>query len=149
MPFACPLYLGLTNGPLMLVCRAVSSHRLVPGDVVVVLRGKATCDLVLLQGNCLVEESILSGEVLCSVLVPHIRLVCLHHTWTSHAQHCLCKRRRLLLFLLPLCGVVVCALAAEPDLPCCWFLQQHLSIGILQLKPCLEQHVRSACMHWR
>lgn len=44
-------------------CRGVSSHRLVPGDVVVLLRGKATCDMVLLQGSCLVEESILSGEV--------------------------------------------------------------------------------------
>ena len=35
-----------------------------PGDVVVLLRGKATCDMVLLTGNCLVEESMLSGEVL-------------------------------------------------------------------------------------
>ena len=34
-----------------------------PGDIVVVLRGKATCDMVLLQGTCLVEESMLSGEV--------------------------------------------------------------------------------------
>ena len=45
-------------------CRAVSSRRLVPGDVLVLLRGKATCDMVLLRGNCLVEESMLSGEVL-------------------------------------------------------------------------------------
>ena len=44
-------------------CRAVSSHRLVPGDVVVLLPGKATCDMVLLRGCCLVEESLLSGEV--------------------------------------------------------------------------------------
>lgn len=49
--------------------RAVSSHRLVPGDVVLVLRGKVTCDLVLLQGSCLVEESMLSGEV--RRLFPH------------------------------------------------------------------------------
>ena len=45
------------------VCRAVSSRSLVPGDVVVILPGKATCDMVLLRGNCLVEESNLSGEV--------------------------------------------------------------------------------------
>lgn len=45
------------------VCRATSSRRLVPGDVIVVLPGAATCDLVLLQGTCLVEESNLSGEV--------------------------------------------------------------------------------------
>lgn len=34
-----------------------------PGDVVVLQRGKATCDMVLLKGSCLVEESMLSGEV--------------------------------------------------------------------------------------
>ena len=45
-------------------CRAISSRWLVPGDVIVLLPGKATCDMVLLQGNCLVEESVLSGEVL-------------------------------------------------------------------------------------
>lgn len=44
-------------------CRALLSHRLVPGDVIVVLPGKATCDMVLLRGSCLVEESLLSGEV--------------------------------------------------------------------------------------
>ena len=43
--------------------RAVSSHTLVPGDVVVLQRGKAMCDMVLLQGACLVVESMLSGEV--------------------------------------------------------------------------------------
>lgn len=42
---------------------ALSSRRLVPGDVVVLQRGKATCDMVLLRGACLVEESMLSGEV--------------------------------------------------------------------------------------
>ncbi|DBA65621.1 TPA: hypothetical protein ACH3X2_002681 [Trebouxia sp. C0005] len=42
--------------------RAVSPRRLVPGDVVVLLAGKATCDMVLLRGSCLVEESLLSGE---------------------------------------------------------------------------------------
>ena len=50
-------------------CRAVASHRLVPGDVVVLLPGKATCDMVLLRGNCLVEESLLSGEVLSVLLL--------------------------------------------------------------------------------
>ena len=43
--------------------RAAGSHRLVPGDIMVLQRGKATCDMVLLQGSCLVEESMLSGEV--------------------------------------------------------------------------------------
>ena len=44
--------------------RACPSHRLVPGDVVVLQKGKAACDMVMLRGSCLVEESMLSGEVL-------------------------------------------------------------------------------------
>ena len=43
--------------------RATASYRLVPGDVIVLQRGRAVCDMVLLQGACLVNESILSGEV--------------------------------------------------------------------------------------
>ena len=43
--------------------RALPAWKLVPGDVVVVQRGKASCDMVLLLGSCLVEESMLSGEV--------------------------------------------------------------------------------------
>ena len=43
--------------------RGVSSHRLLPGDVVVLQPGKALFDMVLLQGNCLCVESMLSGEV--------------------------------------------------------------------------------------
>lgn len=49
--------------------RAVSSHMLVPGDVVVVQQGKAMCDMVILQGVCLVIESMLSGEVQTTSLV--------------------------------------------------------------------------------
>ena len=43
--------------------RGVSSHRLLPGDVLVLQPGKALFDMVLLQGNCLCVESMLSGEV--------------------------------------------------------------------------------------
>lgn len=43
--------------------RAVSSHRLLPGDIVVLRPGKAMYDMILLQGSCLVMESMLSGEV--------------------------------------------------------------------------------------
>lgn len=43
--------------------RALLAKQLVPGDVIVVQRGSAACDLVLLRGTCLVEESMLSGEV--------------------------------------------------------------------------------------
>ena len=59
----------LPNPPSLPPYRAISSQRLVPGDVIVVLPGSATCDMVLLQGNCLVEESNLSGEVI-SLLLP-------------------------------------------------------------------------------
>ena len=43
--------------------RAISSHRLVPGDVVVLQRGKAMFDMVLLRGACLLNKAMLSGEV--------------------------------------------------------------------------------------
>lgn len=43
--------------------QAMSSHKLVPGDVIVLQKGKAMCDMVLLRGSCLVTESMLSGEV--------------------------------------------------------------------------------------
>ena len=43
--------------------RALLAKQLVPGDVIVVQRGQVTCDMVLLRGTCLVEESMLSGEV--------------------------------------------------------------------------------------
>ena len=43
--------------------RAISSHKLVPGDVVVLKSGKALCDMVLLRGTCMVVEATLSGEV--------------------------------------------------------------------------------------
>ena len=43
--------------------RATASHRLVPGDVVVLQEGRAVCDMVMLRGACLVTESMLSGEV--------------------------------------------------------------------------------------
>lgn len=43
--------------------RAVSSHSLVPGDIIVLRQGKAVCDTVIMQGSCLVTESMLSGEV--------------------------------------------------------------------------------------
>lgn len=50
-------------------CRAVSSRRLVPGGVIAVLQGRATCDMVLLRGSSLVEESMLSGEVIFLALI--------------------------------------------------------------------------------
>ena len=57
--------------------RAMSSYRLVPGDVVVLQHGRALSDLVLLQGTCLVNESMLSGEVctFCSCSVCQVILV--------------------------------------------------------------------------
>ena len=42
--------------------QAMSSMHLVPGDVIVVQVGHAVCDMVLLQGNALAEESRLTGQ---------------------------------------------------------------------------------------
>ena len=53
------------------------SYRLVPGDIVVLLPGKATADMVVLQGNCLVEESVLSGEVLFQLMYPCANCCCI------------------------------------------------------------------------
>lgn len=44
---------------------AASSRQLVPGDVIVLQQGAALCDMVLLRGSCLVDESKLTGEVRC------------------------------------------------------------------------------------
>lgn len=55
--------------------RAVSSHRLVPGDVIVLQRGRALVDMVLLRGNCIVEESMLSGEVWARLGLPRVSLL--------------------------------------------------------------------------
>ena len=65
--------------------RGVSSHRLLPGDVLVLQPGKALFDMVLLQGNCLCVESMLSGEV----CVPAV-LLYLHSPTarTAGAQPC-------------------------------------------------------------
>ena len=45
---------------------AGKSTQLVPGDVIVVQTGQAVCDMVLLQGNALTEESRLTGQVILS-----------------------------------------------------------------------------------
>jgi len=67
--------------------RAVSSHRLLPGDVMVLQAGKALCDMVVLQGTCIVMESMLSGEVIAhtSPCFTQVRSdqVCLHHSTVS------------------------------------------------------------------
>ena len=64
--------------------RACPSHRLVPGDVVVLQKGKAACDMVMLRGSCLVEESMLSGEVLFTTTAL---LVMLHAHSSCAAWH--------------------------------------------------------------
>ena len=53
--------------------RALPAYRLVPGDIIVLQEGRPTCDVVLLQGNCLVSESMLSGEV--AYAVPSLMLL--------------------------------------------------------------------------
>ena len=48
--------------------RAIPSYRLVPGDIIVLQQGRPTCDMLLLQGSCLVSEAMISGEVAYAVL---------------------------------------------------------------------------------
>ena len=74
--------------------RACPSHRLVPGDVVVLQKGKAACDMVMLRGSCLVEESMLSGEVLLFWLQ--------YNCSSSHAAciFCLCSASPALLVIM-------------------------------------------------
>lgn len=43
--------------------RAMRANHLVPGDVVVMQPGQVVCDVVLLRGHALAEESRLTGEV--------------------------------------------------------------------------------------
>ena len=50
------------------VC-VMRARQLVPGDVIVVQPGTAVCDMVLLQGNALAEESRLTGEVMSTLLI--------------------------------------------------------------------------------
>ncbi|DBA76073.1 TPA: hypothetical protein ACH3X1_009818 [Trebouxia sp. C0004] len=52
--------------------RAASAVQLIPGDVIVVQQGMAVCDMVLLRGNCLVEEATLTGEALQTRKIPFV-----------------------------------------------------------------------------
>ncbi|KAL3134240.1 hypothetical protein ABBQ38_006671 [Trebouxia sp. C0009 RCD-2024] len=62
---------ALVYGQNQKFVRALSAKQLVPGDVIVVQRGRVICDMVLLRGTCLVEESMLSGEASQIRKVPH------------------------------------------------------------------------------
>ena len=76
--------------------RAAMSYALVPGDVVVLQQGKASCDLVMLRGSCLVEESMLSGEVLCHAMPCRAVLCCAVLCYAMLCAHVLCPACHLL-----------------------------------------------------
>lgn len=42
--------------------RIISSSELLPGDYVQILSGRVPCDLLLLSGSCIIDESLLTGE---------------------------------------------------------------------------------------
>ena len=109
--------------------RAVSSHRLLPGDVLVLQPGKALCDMVLLQGSCLIMESMLSGEVLallqlyrdaaCLGVFVFPTVCCGYRllstaTWdahcTSHPQVLACSRCSIFRAVSPIpCPIQICS----------------------------------------
>ena len=118
------------------MCRAVSSRVLVPGDVLVLLPGTTTCDMILLQGNCLVEESSLSGEVGSST-----NTLFLHHVMslTQRSACLLCFAETTLrlclegisdnhqaLLLCPFLLQLLCSVSQ-----CSQMLEWHLAAGIL------------------
>lgn len=70
--------------------RAIASWRLVPGDVVVLQPGRATCDMVLLQGACLVTESMLTGEVRFYKHAPSLS-TCSCISLTMFIKRCSCQ----------------------------------------------------------
>ena len=80
--------------------RAASSKQLVPGDVLVVQQGMAMCDLVLLRGSCLAEESVLTGEVsFCSCMLDALAemTTCTLMPGPVH-QHCMCDALEICIF---------------------------------------------------
>lgn len=93
---------SLAEADMICLGRGMASYRLVPGDIVVLQQGKATCDMVLLQGNCLVDESILSGEVSC-----HAHFPCHEHVHMLYNQDVLGHHWCLLIFSLCLVHSVV------------------------------------------
>ena len=65
--------------------RATCSHRLVPGDVIVLQTGRALCDMVILRGACMVTESRLSGE---ASTCKASRLCALYHSICNASNMC-------------------------------------------------------------
>ena len=47
----------LRNGNFVML----PSHKFVPGDVMVIANGVLPCDVVLLRGECIVDENMLTG----------------------------------------------------------------------------------------
>lgn len=56
--FSCPVHVPQTGGSPS----TCNSSELVPGDVVIVQPGILPCDIVLLQGEAIVDENMLTGE---------------------------------------------------------------------------------------
>lgn len=92
--------------------RATSSHNLVPGDVIVLQKGKAMCDMVILQGSCLVVESMLSGEVGLNwpTVLCMLRMLCSAAKYSLGAPPW-CSLLRVLCYAvraMPFCALLSC-----------------------------------------
>ena len=60
--------IGDEEQPQSKYIQQLSSQEIVPGDIVYLKKNtKAVCDMILLEGECLVDEAVLTGEsVPCS-----------------------------------------------------------------------------------
>lgn len=54
-----------------------SSTQLVPGDKIIVINGQVPCDCILIAGECIMNEAILTGEsvpIIKEALKPNLLL---------------------------------------------------------------------------
>lgn len=96
--------------------RAIPSYRLVPGDIIVLQQGRPTCDMVLLQGSCLVSEAMISGEVAFAVLCCSA-LCCA--VLQCGMLHCTAVRYAVLRCSVLCCAAVCCAMLCCSAMLCC------------------------------
>lgn len=72
--YECPITVRRINHAGEIVYKTVNSDQIVPGDVIVVPEGlKIPCDAILLHGECVMNEAMLTGESIPAIksALPH------------------------------------------------------------------------------